>query len=282
MTWRLLCDGRRWFSLCAVGFFLIAMPAWAGSSHYIFYIVRSGDTLHDLARQYRTSWKTIAKLNGVNRPYRLSKGQVLKIPKTKFRLVPSALPGAKNQIDEVAPTTFFPSVTQVAKVKALLTVHAPEMLQWRYIVIHHSATPNGNARGFDEFHKKRRHMAHGLAYHFVIDNGNGGSNGAIEVGPRWKEQWAGGHTANRLMNEIGIGICLVGNFERAQPTPRQMESLVILCKLLQDACGIPDRRVILHRHVAQRGTLCPGRKFPWEKLRKMLLGVQIPADASTA
>lgn len=118
-------------------------------------------------------------------------------------------------------------------------------------------------------------MRHGLAYHFVIDNGNGGPDGKVEVGDRWKEQWPGGHTANRLMNEIGIGICLVGNFEKSQPTKKQMESVVILAKLLQEQCGIPDRNVILHRHVAQRGTLCPGKKFPWEKLRRMILGARI-------
>ena len=155
------------------------------------------------------------------------------------------------------------------------------MLHWRYIVVHHSATPNGNARGFDQFHRRRRHMEHGLAYHFVITNGHGGANGQVEVGPRWKEQWPGGHTANRLMNEIGIGICLVGNFEKSQPTKQQLESLVILAKLLQDTCGIADRNIILHRHVAQRGTLCPGRKFPWEKFRRMLSGIQISTAQQT-
>ncbi len=172
--------------------------------------------------------------------------------------------------------TFVPDPMKVAQIKASLAVDAPKILPWRYVVIHHSATVEGNAKVFDRFHSRRRHMEHGLAYHFVIDNGNGGEDGHIEVGNRWKEQWPGGHTANRLMNEIGIGICLVGNFEKTKPSRRQMESLVILVKLLQETCDIPNRNVILHRHVSQKGTLCPGRKFPWERLKLMLLQMQLP------
>ena len=264
---------------CTLG---IASAPSAQAEQYLYYTVRGGDTMQSISRLYCVSWRTIAQLNRVRRPYRLADGQILKIPKTKFKVVshPAAPPSSKEVTTEVLPSTFFPDPALVARIKSHLAINAPEMLHWRYIVVHHSATPNGNARGFDEFHRRRRHMAHGLAYHFVIDNGNGGGNGLIEVGPRWKEQWPGGHTANRLMNEIGIGICLVGNFEKSQPTKQQMESLVVLAKLLQDMCNIPDRNVILHRHVAQRGTLCPGRKFPWEKLRKMLLGTQLsPSNA---
>src|SRR5574342_132619 len=43
--------------------------------------------------------------------------------------------------------------------------------QWKYIVIHHSATEKGNAARFDEYHRKKRGWEYGLAYHFVIGNG---------------------------------------------------------------------------------------------------------------
>ncbi len=272
----------RYKRVCAVVFLLWAMLAidarltTAQTDDYLYYTVRRGDTLESVARSYRVSWKTIAQVNRIRRPYQLTGGQVLKIPKTKFREFRVSSDEPVPPKAEVLPTTFLPDPALVAKIKSLLSINAPEVLHWRYIVIHHSATPNGNARGFDYFHRYRRHMEHGLAYHFVIDNGNGGGNGIVEVGRRWKEQWPGGHTANRLMNEIGIGICLVGNFEKSQPSKQQMESLVVLSKLLQEICGIPDRNVILHRHVAQRGTLCPGRRFPWERLKRMLLGIQLP------
>ncbi len=252
-----------------------------GAEGYLLHTVQTGDTLQSVSRQYRTSWQTLAKLNGMRRPYRLSEGQTLRVPKPRFKMLsarPMQSKGSASVAGEVLPATFFPSESLTDKIKSQLATDVPDLLHWRYIVVHHSATPNGNARGFDEFHRKRRHMEHGLAYHFVVDNGDGGPNGRVEVGKRWRKQWPGGHTANRLMNEIGIGICLVGNFEKGQPSRQQMESLVVLCKLLQDKCGIPDRNIILHRHVAQRGTLCPGRRFPWEKLRMMILGIQLPTD----
>ncbi len=54
---------------------------------------------------------------------------------------------------------------------------------WRYIVIHHSATPSGNARSFDRMHRGKGWD--GVAYHFVIDNGKGGPDGRLEVTHRW-------------------------------------------------------------------------------------------------
>jgi LysM repeat protein len=253
------------FRLLVAGIFLITACAFtvsiqAESPNTSFYTVRGGDTLESLGKIYGIPWHDIAATNGLKHPYRLQIGQVLKIPR------------AKEDLQAVRTKV---STGEIAKVRALLKTNSAPLSDWRYIVIHHSATDGGNAKGFDEFHKERRKMAHGLAYHFVIDNGNGGGNGVIEVGNRWKDQWPGGHTSNALMNEIGIGICLVGNFEKSEPTEKQLRSLVLLCRLLQAQSNIPDRNVILHRHVAQRCTLCPGNLFPWVKVRRMLVGTKL-------
>jgi len=128
----------------------------------------------------------------------------------------------------------------------------------------------GGARAFDHFHRNKRRMKNGLAYHFVIGNGNGAQDGRIEVGGRWKKQLSGGHCSNQKMNQIGIGICLVGNFEKQRPTKRQMESLSTLVMHLQKELRIPKSRVILHKEVKQKSTLCPGKKFPATRFRKML------------
>ncbi|MBM4054820.1 MAG: hypothetical protein FJ264_09150 [Planctomycetes bacterium] len=45
--------------------------------------------------------------------------------------------------------------------------------EWKYIVIHHSASESGCAAEFDKFHREKRHWENGLGYHFVIGNGNG-------------------------------------------------------------------------------------------------------------
>ncbi len=142
---------------------------------------------------------------------------------------------------------------------------------WRYIVIHHSATTGGNAGIFDRYHRQVKHMENGLAYHFVITNGKGGKDGAIQTGKRWKSQLAGGHTANAAMNRIGIGICLVGNFQRHKPTAKQMTSLCALVGQLQAKYGVPDWRVITHRQVHQKkGTQCPGKWFSEKRFLKMI------------
>src|SRR5438045_7677727 len=44
--------------------------------------------------------------------------------------------------------------------------------KWKYIVIHHSASPNASVKGMDYYHRVERHMENGLAYHFVIGNGH--------------------------------------------------------------------------------------------------------------
>ena len=148
---------------------------------------------------------------------------------------------------------------------------------WRYIVIHHSATETGSAKAFDAAHRERRDANgrrwEGLGYDFVIGNGTGSADGAVEVGYRWREQKRGAHAGNDLMNEQGIGICLVGDFTKSRPTAAQMRSLSRLCNFLSDYCGIPRSNYRLHGDV--RDTSCPGPYFPRD-----FLTVQRAATAS--
>jgi N-acetyl-anhydromuramyl-L-alanine amidase AmpD len=133
---------------------------------------------------------------------------------------------------------------------------------WRYIVIHHSATDNGNAATFH-----RQHLDRGwdeLGYHFVINNGSGGPDGRVEVGPRWRKQKHGAHsggTPGNEYNEVGIGVCLVGNFQNRMPTRRQMAALQELVDHLMAAHQIPPNRVIAHRDAPGANTECCGRQL---------------------
>ena len=141
---------------------------------------------------------------------------------------------------------------------------------WQYIVIHNSATRVGKAEAFDAAHRARG-MINGLAYHFVIDNGTeDGRDGFIETGTRWVRQMHGGHCRQAYFNEHGIGICLVGDFSRDQPTPKQMESLVLLVRGLQEQFHIPDDHILGHGEVVGEFSECPGKEFPWDELRKRL------------
>lgn len=141
---------------------------------------------------------------------------------------------------------------------------------WQFIIIHHSATRTGSAEVFDASHRARG-MINGLAYHFVIDNGTEGkADGFIETGERWKNQLHGGHCRQPHINETGIGICLVGDFNRDPPTDKQLDSLALLVRGLQEQFNIPDDNVLGHGEVIGEFSECPGRLFPWEEFRKRL------------
>ncbi|MDQ3198333.1 MAG: N-acetylmuramoyl-L-alanine amidase, partial [Verrucomicrobiota bacterium] len=116
--------------------------------------------------------------------------------------------------------------------------------RWRFIIVHNSGTRQGNARIFDYYHKNVRRMKNGLAYHFVIGNGTSSGNGEIEVGNRWRRQINGGHVHSDYLNNISLGICLVGDFNRDQPTRAQLEASDELIRYLRDRCGKVERHEI--------------------------------------
>lgn len=134
--------------------------------------------------------------------------------------------------------------------------------RWKYIVLHHSGTQSGNAAEFDKFHKEKRRWKYGLGYHFVIGNGNGSENGQIEIGDRWVNQRSGAHVGINKYNRYGIGICMVGNFNKTYPTRAQMASLSVLVQYLQKRCNISSENIILHSDC--KNTDCPGTNFPYD------------------
>jgi len=142
--------------------------------------------------------------------------------------------------------------------------------QWKHIVVHHTATDIGNAILIHKSHHDRGFW-YGLGYHFLIDNGTlGKGDGQIEQSPRWIKQMKGAHCKVGGMNSKGIGIALVGNFNEDLPTPKQMESLAYLLKVLCDRYQIPTGNIVGHRDVDGACTDCPGKRFPWSSLRQCL------------
>jgi hypothetical protein len=145
---------------------------------------------------------------------------------------------------------------------------------WKWIVIHHSATPSGSAKSFDRMHKEKGWDE--LGYHFVIGNGTDTGNGQIEVGARWSKQKWGAHakTPDNQFNDYGIGICLVGNFDIERPTPQQLRSLAKLVAYLEKTYRIPASRVVGHSDT--KPTDCPGRNLNVATVRRM--AAQMLAD----
>ena len=145
--------------------------------------------------------------------------------------------------------------------------------RWQLIVVHNSGTRQGNARVFDYYHRHVRHMQNGLAYHFVIGNGTSTGNGEVEVGDRWRRQINGGHVHSDYLNNIAVGICLVGDFNRDQPTRAQLECCEELIRYLRQRCGKIENHFPLvkpHREVnpPRWATDCPGDAFPYSWFRR--------------
>jgi len=211
------------------------------------YIVQPGDTVEAIARKHGQTTRTLVEFNALKNPNSLRVGQVLMIPPSAT-LQRAGLPAALiRDLDRI-------------RVRR----------GWTHVVIHHSGTARGNAQDMDRYHRVHRRMENGLGYHFVIGNGNGMRDGDIVIGARWTGQLDGGHLASAAQNRYAIGICLVGNFDEAPPTARQLESLRALVQYLQRRCNIRAAGVTTHTRINVRPTACPGRHFPTDAFLRSL------------
>ena len=136
--------------------------------------------------------------------------------------------------------------------------------RWKWIVAHHSAIRNGNALIYDRAHRARG-MENGLAYHFVIGNGIDSGDGEIEIGGRWLKQLKGGHVHREEINEVGIGICLVGNFEETNPTPKQLAAFRELMGDLRTSVTGTTVQFAVHREIIPAAHFVPVEIFPARK-----------------
>ena len=151
---------------------------------------------------------------------------------------------------------------------------------WKWIVIHHSATPTGSMAYFDKEHRAKGWD--GVGYHFVIGNGTSTGDGQIETTPRWPAQKWGAHakTVDNRYNEQGIGICLVGNFDIERPSPNQMKSLSRLVSYLMQTYRISPQNVIGHRDT--KATDCPGKFVNIASVRSGALAAMSDPNARAA
>lgn len=118
------------------------------------------------------------------------------------------------------------------------------------IVIHHTGNPTDDDLSSVQINKS--HQASGwtcIGYHYVIRK-----DGHIEIGrPHWT---VGAHAYGENSHTIGIMVC--GNFDIAEPTPAQIESLSMLVANICFDYGLPasSSRIVGHRDLM--ATACPG------------------------
>lgn len=238
------------------GLALVPGPLLLAAPEERLHVVKKGETLTAIAARHGVSVKSIQEANGL-KSSRILVGQ---------RLV---IPGHASVPSPAAPPPSAPADSILAPVLAASRGLRITPGRWTHLVIHHSGIEAGNAKSYDGAHR-RRGMENGLAYHFVIGNGRDSGDGQIEVGSRWTRQIYGGHVRSSAMNEHGIGICLVGNFEKRVPGARQLASLHALLEHLRGD-GLPGRqtpKVTVHRWVDRNHTVCPGKRFPYSDLKR--------------
>lgn len=146
--------------------------------------------------------------------------------------------------------------------------------RWKHIVIHHSAGDYATIPFLQEVHRERQSgdPIDAIPYHYVVGNGNGLRMGEIASDFRQELNLWGTHVSanNMVKNFLGIGICLVGNFEETEVPARQFEALVSLTKSLMRDFDIAPENVDFHGKIQGESTKCPGKNFPYERFRKAI------------
>ena len=208
------------------------------------YVVKPGDSLASIAQKFDVPVSALAKRNDIQNPNEIKVGQTLEVPSA----------GAP---DDRGPA---------AELRRQLDRIRVDPKRWKRIIIHHSGTSLDTMSSMDRYHRNERNMENGLAYHFVVGNGIKTGNGAIYTGQRWKKQLNGGHLRSEMQNYNSIGICLIGNFDKAAPSEQQIKAVSALVTYLMGRCDISRKGVQTHRQINVRPTECPGSKFPMKKL----------------
>ncbi len=143
-----------------------------------------------------------------------------------------------------------------------------EPRDWQSIVLHHSATATGSVESIHRAHLKKTDGRgtpwQGIGYHFVIGNGQGMADGAIEPTFRWRQQMHGAHAGVGDFNQTGIGVVLIGNFEKSNPTTAQQSAVQFLIHELCRTFAIETSRIVKHGDL--KATACPGRNFSLESV----------------
>src|SRR5213593_1798181 len=104
------------------------------------YTVKRNDTLSDLAHRNGLTIGELAGRNELAKTDKLRLGQKLVVPDS----------GAVKE--DSASSSLLPKGLDKTRV---------EPGKWKYIVIHHSASPNASVKGMDYYHRVERHMENG-------------------------------------------------------------------------------------------------------------------------
>ncbi len=132
--------------------------------------------------------------------------------------------------------------------------------RWNYIIVYESADQAGCAASLADGQAKGGRSENNSArqpakFHFVVDNANsrrGAIDGELEIGSAWLEQTAGapyaGWPEGRYYNlseyKNAVGVCLIGDLNKASISEQQTQTLLQLTTELQHRLNIPSPQVL--------------------------------------
>jgi|GEM_PF-2875460 len=155
-----------------------------------------------------------------------------------------------------------------AEVLANIDKNLPKRdFEWRYIVIHHTASEWSSRARIDRYHREKFDDPDGIEYHFLIGNGKKAPAGYIELG-RWPLQKRAIHLFKPEGAPQAIAVSLVGNLHEREIEKAQYNALLDLVVTLSKTYDIPPERITTHTGVDGRLTVCPGKHFPYKRLLK--------------
>tara|TARA_R100000664_G_scaffold27686_1_gene38536 strand:- start:6889 stop:7302 length:414 start_codon:yes stop_codon:yes gene_type:complete len=118
------------------------------------------------------------------------------------------------------------------------------------VVVHHSASDRDTTTPETIYRWHRDRGWRDIGYHFIITG-----DGALHFGR--PENQTGAHTKGH--NQTALGVCVTGNFEKSQPTPKQWEMLTLFLQRCIDKYGLHRRDI--HWHQEFGNTACPGKNL---------------------
>lgn len=128
---------------------------------------------------------------------------------------------------------------------------------WDSIVWHHSETKDQGTQDWDairRYHIKEKGWKD-IGYHFGIEK----VDNILQVQIGRPLSWEGGHCKG--MNQRAIGICVIGNFDLAEPEPELMRLIIRLGKeIMLHIPKITPGSNHYHREFTSEKN-CPGLKF---------------------
>ena len=201
--------------------------------------------------------------------------------------------------DEPVTPNFKPDVVDKLMKPALLPIELYKNSRpWKGIVIHHSSTVDGRANDWEAIRKY--HMS------YRVDGTSVGKEEfelkqAMRIGTTFEKPWRdiayhlgleyefdelkvrigrplsdmGAHagiSGNNTFNETHIGICIVGDFDKAAPTLQVLEMLSSIAKELMGRYSFGKEAVLGHREIypilkVPVQKTCPGKMFSMDGLR---------------